>query len=184
MRSTLVTLHAVTLICNTPRRTAAGLGDVAAEGPLADAPVPHGALEDGLARAPRRVGARRRHVAPVRLARHLAEVGAFGRIHLDADVLRAGIVIFIDTLSIARESRQGHAGPAAVGQGFSVDVEMSRLVEALRGFRLVAKLARAAVEFARAGAGVAAVEPDLAIGRDDVPVRVELLADFDRRGLR
>ena len=171
------------LICSTPRRTAAGKADVVREGPLADAPVFHGALENGLARPARRVGAGHCRVAPVVLARDGAEVGPFGRIHLDADVVRAGIVIFIDARPVARESRQGHARAAAVGEGLSVDVEMSRLVEALRGSQLVAELSRAAVEFARAGAGIAAVEPDLAIGRDDVPVRVELLTDLDRRRL-
>ena len=171
------------LICSTPRRTAAGKADVVREGPLADAPVFHGALENGLARPARRVGAGHCRVAPVVLARDGAEIRALGRVHLDADVVAARVVVLIYTLSIAREARQGHAGPAAVGEGLSVDVEMSRLVEALRGSQLVAELAGAAVEFARAGAGIAAVEPDLAIGRDDVPVRVELLTDLDRRRL-
>ena len=127
MRSTLVTLHAVTLICNTPRSTAAGLGDVAAEGPLADAPVPHGALEDGLARAPRRVGAWRRHVAPVRLARHLAEVAAVDAVHLNANVVRACVVDAVSARALSGESGQCHARPAALLERCAVDVEFPRM---------------------------------------------------------
>ena len=164
------------LIYNTPRRTAAGLGDVAAEGPLADAPVPHGTLEDGLARPARlsAVGAGHLVIAPVRLARDGAEIRARRRVHLDADVVAARVIFFLHARPIAREARQRHAGPAAVGQGFSVDVEMSRLVEALRGSELVgAELSRAAVEASlHRPTGVAAVVPSFAIGRNDVPVGV------------
>ena len=185
VRSTLVTLHAVTLICNTPRRTAAGLGDVAAEGPLADAPVPHGTLEDGLGRPTRRVGAGQCLVAPVRLTRHLAEVGALGRIHLDADVVAALVFVFFYTSSLAREPGQRHAWPAAVGEGLSVDVQVlrRRRVEALGGSELVgAELSRAAVEASlHRPAIIAAIEPDLAIGGNDVPVGVEFLCPAGRR---
>ena len=102
-------------------------------------------------------------------------------------MVAARVIVFIDARPIAREARERHARAAAVGQGLSVDVEMSRLIEALGGSKLVgaADHARAAVEtpFHRP-AGVAAVIPRLAIGRDDVPVRVELLFNLDRRRLR
>ena len=183
-------LHAVTLICNTPRRTAAGLGDVAAEGPLADAPVFHGALENGLARPAwlSAVGAGHLRLAPVVLARDGTEIRARRRVHLDADVVATLVFVFFYTSSLAREARECHAGPAAVGEGLPVDVQVlrRRRVEARGGSELVgAELARAAVEASlHRPAIITAIEPDLAIGRDDVPVGVKLLPDLDRRGLR
>ena len=67
-----------------------------------------------------------------------------------------------------------------------VDVQVlrRRLIEARGGSEHVgADLSRAAVEFTRARAGVAAVEPDLAISGDDVSVGIEFLSNINRRRL-
>ena len=92
------------------------------EGPLTDAPVLHGATLAGAAIA--------RHAAraPVGLAGHLAEVptGSRERRHVDAHVVRAGVVIAVRAVASPRESRESHARAGAFLEGFAGDVEVPR----------------------------------------------------------
>ena len=92
------------------------------EGPLTDAPVLHGATLAGAAIA--------RHAAraPVGLAGHLAEVpaGARERRHVDAHVVRAGVVVAVRAVASPREARESHARAGALLELATGDVEVPR----------------------------------------------------------
>ena len=118
------------------------------EGPLTDAPVLHGATLAGAAIA--RHAAR----APVGLAGHLAEVpacnqlsegnqhaismqsvglaghlaevpaGARERRHVDAHVVRAGVVVAVRAVASPREARESHARAGALLELATGDVEV------------------------------------------------------------
>ena len=100
--------------------TTAGTRDVRCERPLANAPVLH-RTESPLAVALHII------VAPVRLARHLAEIAAVDAIHLDADMMRARVVDAIRARALSGESGQCHARPAALLERRAVDVEFPRM---------------------------------------------------------
>ena len=106
----------------------AGPRDVGRERPLADAPVLH-RTESPLAVALHVI------VAPVRLARHLAEVAAVDAVHLDADMMRARVVDAVSARALSGEPSQRHARAAALLQRRTVDVQVAvrpRVVVVLR----------------------------------------------------
>ena len=70
--------------------------------PLADAPVLDRTLAS--ARRARSVVAGHRRIAPIRLACHCAEIAPRCRLHVDANVVTARIVLSIDARTSARET--------------------------------------------------------------------------------
>eukprot|EP00966_Prymnesium_polylepis_P214784 4973913-Prymnesium_polylepis.1 len=60
--------------------------------------------------------------APIGLPRHGAEVAPAGGLHVDADVVRSGVVDAIDAVPIAREAGQRHARARAALESASVDI--------------------------------------------------------------
>ena len=106
---------------------AARILQVARKRPLAHAPVLYGA--DAAVAAV----ALHRRIAPVRLSSHLTEVATGAARHVDAHVVRSGIIVPVYAVPIAGEAGQSHACAGAAGERTAIDVEVRVLPSEVRG---------------------------------------------------
>ena len=106
---------------------AARILQVARKRPLAHAPVLYGA--DAAVAAV----ALHRRIAPVRLSSHLTEVATGAARHVDAHVVRSGIIVPVYAVPIAGEAGQSHACAGAAGERTAIDVDVRVLPSEVRG---------------------------------------------------
>lgn len=106
---------------------AARILQVARKRPLAHAPVLYGA--DAAVAAV----ALHRRIAPVRLSSHLTEVAAGAARHVDAHMVRSGVIVPVYAVPIAGEAGQSHACAGAAGERTAIDVEVRVLPSEVRG---------------------------------------------------